>query len=276
MFFLKFFDHKIEIDDWDNSYYVYILPSEKKSGEKFLEKVYENIFVELTEKIINLGPNEKYAKLKEVYFKAANTSYKQVFYMIELFLSSLEEKEKNSFRNKFNQVFEDEYVAYRIIGDYVTDIDNKEEAEVIDSVTRIKNVGEYVQKALSDLYSRENKNYENAIRESRLALENFLQQVCEKRETLVELIKKPVSPLDKLNLHPAFIQALTNLYGFISDTASHPPKEGVKIDFETAKFILITIASTIIFLQLKLQKNSLLPAGMEVFIASGAEHTKKR
>ena len=165
-----------------------------------------------------------------------------VFNLIEFTILNSSKSEKNKFMNRCNKVLKKENSAYRIIEEFVTEITSEQEIQSINQSMHVPydGVKKHIHQALLLFSDRENPDYPNSIKESISAVESLVKEVTgENQGTLGKLI-------NQLNLHPAFGESLTKLYGFTSDAkgirhggAGKP----LKIDQSTAHFMLITCSA---------------------------------
>lgn len=153
--------------------------------------------------------------------------------------------------SEFNNLFEEEYVGYRFVNNYVVRITNNEEiASIVESSSTIhQKVNEHIDKAISLLSESENKDYKNSIKESITAVETLCSIISgDNNGTLGAVINKIAK---ERNVHPCLKDAISKLYGFASDEPGirhGSNKEGNDITFEEAKFVLVTCSAIINYL----------------------------
>ncbi len=155
---------------------------------------------------------------------------------------------------KFNIFFEEEYVGYRFIDEFISPISDDEEVETInDSLkNRFVAVREHISKANRLLSDREQPDYENSIKESISAVEAICQELLEcngKDASLGKMLKRLE---DKgIVIHSAMKIAFDKLYGYTSDANGirHAGDiGGPSSTFEEAKFMLVSCSAFINYL----------------------------
>ena len=152
-------------------------------------------------------------------------------------------------KKDFNDLFEEECIGYRFIGDFIEPITNGEEIRSIEKsiITKYDKVNVHMKNALEFMSSRENRNYKSVITECCHALECLLNLVLNtKGLVLTDALKKYCSSNNRM--HTALKESITKFYGYASDGA------GLRHDtnntdynegFEEAKLILVNTSSLI-------------------------------
>ena len=152
----------------------------------------------------------------------------------------------------FNELFEQEYVGYRFVNNEIVAITDKLEIETIENACEnpIEGCRVQIQKALSFIADRENKDYKNSIKESISAVESICKVIVgDKKASLCEALRK----LEEkgLTIHPSLKQAFLKLYGYTSDQGGIRHAEGMfesEVSFEEAKFMLVSCSAFINYL----------------------------
>lgn len=141
-----------------------------------------------------------------------------------------------------NHYFKEECIGYRFIDGKIAPITSETEIEMIEESLDI-GVGQFpknIEKSLKMLSDRENPDYENAVKEAVIGLENLVNVLIgETGKTLnagIEIIRR------EKDLYPSYVKIVNDIYSF----ASSSPKirhgsatEEHKLDFEEAKTILV-------------------------------------
>lgn len=151
----------------------------------------------------------------------------------------------------YNDVFEREYVGYRIINGEARPItDSTEVATIEDAISnKYKEVKQHIDKALGFLSDRESPDYANSIKESISAVERMCSVIIQKATTLGDALKKLED--SGVTIHPALKGAFNQLYGYTSDASGirHAGQLGGKDStFEEAKFMLVSCCAFINYL----------------------------
>lgn len=152
-----------------------------------------------------------------------------------------------NFERMINQIFEIEFVGYRLIDSKIVPITNDIEISAIEE--SLKNpsveVKKHIGKALEKMSNRENPDYENSIKESISSVEAMANIITQGHnlslgKALEQFEKKDVY------IHPALKQAFKSLFGYTSDGTGirHAGTLGGKDStFEEAQFMLITCSA---------------------------------
>lgn len=166
---------------------------------------------------------------------------------------------------QINQILEEEGSGYRFINNQCVPMTNKQEIQAIEeAIGKAEQFGKGANKHLSQavtLFSkRPDPDYCNSIKESVSAMESLVKQLSGKDGTFGPALKELSK---KLGLHTALGGSISNLYGYASDESGirhGSPKES-NVDFDEAKFMLVTCSAFVNFLLSKAQKAGLLKEG---------------
>lgn len=152
---------------------------------------------------------------------------------------------------KLNAVFEEWHVAYRLVNGRITDIDDKKEREAVEAAVR---ESAHIEKAIALLYNRDKPDYENSIKESISAVEEICREITGKPKATLGDCLRVID--DKAQMHGAFKEALTKLYGYTSDESGirHAGLSGGEVAFEEAKFMLVACSAFCNYLRAKQTK----------------------
>lgn len=167
-------------------------------------------------------------------------------------------------RDELNGVLERESSAYRLIGSQVTPITNEVELTEIStaleqsSVYGLKGVRIHLEDALTKLSDRQNPDYRNAIKESISAVESLAKVLSKKSSaSLTDALKALES---KLPIHSALKKGLEAIYGYTSDSGGirHSLMDEPNLDFDDAKFMLVSCSAFVNYLIAKANKAGIL------------------
>ncbi|CAG1064599.1 hypothetical protein BAC1_00160 [uncultured bacterium] len=179
----------------------------------------------------------------------------EVYDFIEFIAINYPKKDTNKrFMHYLNGVLEQEMSGYRFVDGKITRITDTEEIEVIEKAihTRESLVGKHLWRALALLSDRSSPDYRNSVKESISAVEALVSKIVGEKGTLGQLIKN----LDEhVEIHPALKNAFEKIYGYTSDASGvrHALMEQDKVDFEDAKFMLVTCSAFVNYVEGKLQ-----------------------
>jgi len=176
------------------------------------------------------------------------------------FLASIDFDAENGkkFKELCNSMLKRELAGYRFIGDVIAPITSDEEiAEIEEALTvkdSLKPINIHLQSALSLLSDKESPDYRNSIKESISAIETICKLITKnKKASLSEAMKVITS---RIELHPGLQEAFLKLYGYTSDAEGirHSLMDKPDLDFEDAKFMLVTCSAFVNYLKVKATK----------------------
>lgn len=157
-----------------------------------------------------------------------------------------------------NSVLEREISAYRFVGGKITQITSEEEIgeieEALEAGKSLKSVRTHLKTALDLLANRKSPDYRNSIKESISAVEAICRLISGKdKAKLGEALKEIEKAVE---IHPALKVAFSKLYGYSSDAEGirHALSEESNLDFEDAKFMLVSCSAFINYLVSKSSK----------------------
>ncbi len=197
-----------------------------------------------------------YEKIRNKFY---DYEWYEVYDFIEFIASSYPCKNDNqNFMDLCNSFLKRELSAYRFIGGKITQITSEEEILEIEEALEIskplKAVNTHLKTALDLLADRKSPNYRNSIKESISAVEAICNLITKgKNVTLGQALKKIE---DKVGLHSALKNAFSSLYGYTSDADGirHALLDEPNLDFEDAKFMLVSCSTFINYLAIKASK----------------------
>lgn len=204
------------------------------------------------------GETVSSGQIQEKYFwnMVKNTiwtdKYHAVLTLMEAFADFYSEKCGTKVYDDLNELFEEEYVGYRVIAEEITPITDENEIESINEVCSnpYENVSGHIRKAVVLLSDRETPDYENSIKESISAVEAMCSMLLGKKDTLGAALKKLEN--EGIYIHPSMKSAFEKLYGYTSDAQGirHAGELGGQAaTFEEAKFMLVTCSAFINYLK---------------------------
>jgi len=207
----------------------------------------------------NLPPSFEGARtrVREYFFKC---EWHEVYDFIEFTAQNCPKKLQEEFIKFCNHILEKELSAYRFVDFQLTDITAAEEMEsielAINSTTKYSGVSKHLRTALGFLSDRKSPDYRNSVKESISAVEALCISVSgDPKATLGSALNK----IEKTHqLHSAFKKALSNLYGYTSnsDGIRHALLEESTITYTDAKFMLVSCSTFVNYVLGKLSENS--------------------
>jgi hypothetical protein len=196
-------------------------------------------------------------ELKEWYFDIAQ--WYEIYDLIEFLVQLNGFNETREFIDLCNIVLKKELSAYRIIDRTIVKITSDEEIESIEealsSSDSYKAVNTHLSSALELLANRESPNYRNSVKESISAVEALCKLIV--NDPKVNTLGKALAVLEReYKLHGSLKEAYTKLYGYTSDAQGirHALLDDQEIiDFEDAKFMLVSCCAFVNYLKAKLK-----------------------
>lgn len=161
----------------------------------------------------------------------------------------------------FNNTLKKENSAYRFVGLQIAPITNPAEIEEIeDSIDKteqfvaFKGANTHIKSALNKLSDRQNPDFRNSIKESVSALESVAKKINggESGE-----LKSALDKLSyKINLHKKLVIGYKTIYDYTSsgDGIRHGLMDEPNLDFEDAKYMLVSCSAFINYLIVKADK----------------------
>ena len=202
-------------------------------------------------------PNHR--RIREYFF---NCEWNEVYDLIEFIANNYpDEKTPGLLNPKFmdlcNVVLKRESSAYRFVGGTITQITSEQEITEIEEALEAKSpkpVTNHLKRALNLLADRTSPDYRNSIKESISAVEAICKLITgNPKATLGQALKEIES---KVGLHPALKSAFSSLYGYTSNAEGirHALLDEPNLDFEDAKFMLVSCSGFINYLRSKSSK----------------------
>jgi hypothetical protein len=204
------------------------------------------------------------SQFREIFF--SNLDWYKVYDLIELIvtnypISSYKDR-KNDFIKRCNSVLQRENSAYRIIGSIIAPITSNEEIieieEALDQKDHFKPVTIHIKDALTFLSDKMEPNFRNSIKESISAVESICQIIAkDKKATLGQALKKVE---ESIPIHKALKNAFSQLYGYTNEEGGirHALLAEPNVEFEDARFMLISCSAFVNYLKEKVSKTDLL------------------
>jgi hypothetical protein len=158
-----------------------------------------------------------------------------------------------------NKYLERELSAYRFVGTTLSRIVDKQEIESIESAleeTPVDSAKMHFHTALALMSHRERPDYRNSIKESISAVESLARLICRNEKATLGQAIKQIESEGKIDWHPRFKDAIEKLYGYTNDESGvrHSLKNEEKVEFEEAKFMLVTCSAFVNYLVVKADK----------------------
>ena len=196
-----------------------------------------------------------YPKIKQKYL---NFEWYQVYDFLEFILNNYPRDTSQAFIDACNLVLEKERSAYRFVGNVITEITSEVEIKEIDEVIHKSpnNVQKHLTTALKLLSDKKKPDYRNSIKESISAVESICIQISGDENATLGKALTQIEENGKVKLHRALKGSFSKLYGYTSatDGIRHALLEDDNLDFEDAKFMLVSCSSFTNYLIIKSNK----------------------
>lgn len=169
----------------------------------------------------------------------------------------------DEFRKFCNNMLERELSAYRFVGEVITKITDENELNEIEEAinssmkTKLSGVHLHLKSALAKLSDRKDPDYRNSIKESISAVESISQIISGNSKAGLGQALKILE--QNVGLHNALKKGFMAIYGYTSDEGGirHAMLEEKIIDFEDAKFMLVSCSAFINYLIMKSTKSGI-------------------
>ncbi|HUW46252.1 MAG TPA: hypothetical protein VMW50_10725 [Dehalococcoidia bacterium] len=224
-----------------------------------LYALFAELWVDYFKKPLDTLPYEWSRALKEVreYF------FKYPWYCVYNFVEFAAENYPNESQTKMfvsycNDILKRELSGYRFIGKKIVPITSEEEITEIEEALKptetLRPVAIHLETALDFLSDRESPDYRNSIKESISAVESTCRLIAGDDKAKLNQALRVIK--DKIGLHRALEKAFDSLYGYTSDEDGirHALLDEPDLDFEDARFMLVSCAAFINYLKSKSSK----------------------
>ncbi len=234
------------------------------TSEFFSRSLWHNFFkLPVDTMPIHFHQVKKY--LREQYFHAEwCQAYNLIEECIDIASYKYFEISTTEVYNSFNTVLEREFSGYRFIQDKLCPISNPIEIECLNSsidqtnsFSGLKVCNIHLVDALKKLSDRLNPDYRNSMKESICAVEALAKIISGgAKDSLGGAIDKIKG---KLKIHAALEKGIKSLYAYTSDSDGirHSLTDESNVDFEDAKFMLVSCSAFINYLIVKANKSGI-------------------
>lgn len=201
-----------------------------------------------------------YNEIRTYFFKC---EWNEVYDFIMFIANSYPDK-NNSVNPKFmefcNFILKEELSAYRFVGGEITQITSEEEIAEIEEALEISDslnpVKIHLNAALDLLADRKSPDYRNSIKESISAVEAICKLIANNNKASLTKAIETIEKGKKTKMHPALGRAFIDLYSYTNtaDGIRHGLSDEPNLDFEDAKFMLVSCSGFINYLIVKSSK----------------------
>jgi hypothetical protein len=263
---------KIQIDSVDNdlriglwnvlSGYVWRkVKSDFISPHKDMERLFRRMWIHYFNKpldTLNDHFSSTYKEIREYFF---NCDWFEVYDFIE-FVARNYPEERDEARDLFmetcKEMLKRELSAYRFLGGKITQLTAEEEILEVEKALEvpISPVKEHLNRALELLADRKNPDYRNSIKEAISAVESICIIITDNETTTLGRALNKIETDGNLDLHTDLKDGFKKLYSYTSeaDGIRHSLMNQPHLDFEDAKFMLVSCSAFINYLVSKASK----------------------
>lgn len=221
---------------------------------KFIIRLWADFFKRPID-TIEYSCSQNYSFIKSHFM---NFEWFEVYDFLE-FLYDNYPKDTKHFLYSCNKILERELSAYRFVsGKIVKIISDIEISEINEAISSpFDSINNHFNRALELLSDKKNPDYRNSIKESISAVESMCRIISQNEKvTLGEALK--LLEQRGILLHPSLKDSFNKLYGYTNDEKGIRHSlfdEKNSLSFEDAKFMLVTCASFVNYLKIKLEKS---------------------
>lgn len=195
-------------------------------------------------------------RIREYFFSC---EWLEVYDFIEFIaINSTDASRNKGFIEYCNRMLQREMSGYRFIGSQIVPITGEEEIAEIEEALKVTDTlrpaAIHLKTAMSLLSDRKSPDYRNSIKESISSVETICRLIAGSDDVTLGQALKTLN--GKIDIHPALQKAFNSLYGYTSDEDGirHALMDVPDLDFEDAKFMLVSCAAFINYLKLKASK----------------------
>jgi len=254
-------DNELRIALW-NAFQLFYLEKIKSNWisqsefDMFFKILWHNFFKLPLDNLDDYFPKTN-ARLREWFFE---WEWYEVYDFIE-FIAQIDCPVNNEeFRKFCNAMLERELSGYRFVDNKITEITDENELKEIENAiesaqtTKLTGVLKHLKSALAMLSDRKNPDYRNSVKESISAVESIAQVISGNRKAELGSALKSIE--DKVGLHGALKKGFLAIYGYTSDEGGirHAMLDEPNVDFEDAKYMLVSCSAFINYLIMKATK----------------------
>jgi hypothetical protein len=230
----------------------------ESAGDSFFKRLWHSHYREPTDQ----RPHDYYSAIQEVRNRYFRWEWNEVYDFIEFVARN---HPPDQFVRGCNYILERELSAYRFVNETLVPITSDQELEAIQNALELKDVFKpvrvHITAAVKLFADRKTPDYRNSIKESISAVEAVCSIIVGSSATLAQALKKLE---DKgVPLHAALKSAFSSIYGYTSDADGirHALLNESTLDFDDAKFMLVSCSGFIYYLAAKASKAGAIPVG---------------
>lgn len=206
---------------------------------------------------LDVLPHDWDSILKQIRKYFMECPWNEVYDFVEFTANNYPDAGLNrSFVDLCNKLLESEVAGYRFVGTVITPITSETEISAIEDAlsSPLQPVSAHLKRALELLSDRKQPDYRDSIKESISAVEALCKLATDSQSATLGATLNTLQ--SRLGLHQAFRNALSNLYGYTSDADGirHALHDLPNLEFDDAKFMLVTCSAFVNYLTAKCAK----------------------
>ncbi len=219
--------------------------------DSIINKIIKSICINVCKKPLNELPHNPIDFFQEILLNE-EMKWNEVYDVIEIICSTIKtdthiSKNIFSIEKNFNDVLQMENSAYRIIDNCVTPIvEDCEINEVFNCKYDV--VKNQIKDALTLLSNRKNPNYKDSFKNSISAVESLCKIILKNENTSLGQALNQIENNQKIKLNRTLKKGYSVLYGFASNEARHGTIKESEIDYDLAKYMIVSCSAFINYL----------------------------
>lgn len=193
--------------------------------------------------------------------------YDYLEFLMDIFPSIIGKATANTFNLLINYTLKKEKSGFRLVENTFVPITSENEILEIEKVLKnsenylLRGVQTHFEESLKKLSDKQNPDYRNSIKESISAVESICKIISGKPSATLNDALRHIEKNDKINLHKALKAGFDKIYAYAGDEKGvrHALMDESDLDFEDAKFMLVSCSAFVNYLIVKADK-----AGIEL------------
>ena len=246
----------LTIDYWDNMKTKLGLVDEGWESGRLIHKIWHSYFKLTIDNYRSQSWGAILSRLRDFFMTC---EWNEVYDFIEFVCKNYSSSSITRLsREKCNSLLKRELSAYRFVNEEIVEITSEEEiAEIEQALQATKSpIKHHLDSALTKLADRKKPDYRNSIKESISAVEAMCKLISGDSKATLGQALKVIEDKGKIKLHAALKDAFKKLYGYTSNAQGirHSLLDEPTLDFEDAKFMLVSCSGFINYLKIKASK----------------------
>jgi hypothetical protein len=225
-----------------------------QTAEEFFRNLWHNYFKRTVDSV-----GTSYIDALNVFKEyVLGCSWYEVYDLLEFLSDSISPNWRQTFIDSVNVMLKEELSGYRFVSGRIVQITSENEIVAIEQALALpdslKPVREHLGQSLTLLSNRKAPDYRNSIKESISAVESLSKIISKQPKTTLGPALNAVEK--KTKLHSVLKEGFQKLYGYTSDAQGirHALMDEPTLDFEDAKFMLVSCSAFVNYLVVKAQK----------------------